>query len=162
VIAVSAYDGDPMRLGEPGRPVVSIGEPEQRCPTFPVSDVRRYRLRTPFEPKRALELEMLVARVPPTLDVAGAIMQVAAKHFGDGGCILPKSGLSLVQMDGFLIAFPTVCKDVYPHKKSLPIVMRELQRHFGARFPKRFIFGPCGQMVPHLVSVDDYLAGRAR
>jgi hypothetical protein len=162
VVAVYAYERDPMRLGEIGRPTASAANPARECPSFPVSQARRYRLRTRFEPKRALDLDMIVGRVPPTLDVPGAIMAVAAQRVDDGGCLLPKSGLSLVQMDGFLIGFPSVCSDIYPHKKSLPMVMRDLRSYFGERFPKRFILSPCGQMTPKLVSVDDYLADRAR
>jgi hypothetical protein len=70
---------------------------------------------------------------------------------------MPKSGLSLVQFERYLLAFPTVCSEIDPYRKSLPIVLQALLESWGARFPKQFIHAPCGTMFPRLVDVAGYL-----
>jgi hypothetical protein len=155
VLEVGPWNGESLES-------MAVGRQGPKCPSLPITEVRRYRVRTRFEPTRTLDLDVLVGLVPPGLDVPRAIMAAAPKSRSEleEGCILSKSGFSFAQMDRYLIAFPSVCSDIYPHKKSLPIVLRDLKAFFGARFPKQFVLSPCGQMRPELARVDDYLAGR--
>jgi hypothetical protein len=130
------------------------------CPKIPIEDYKAYTATVRFEPTRTLRMDILIGRLPTGFDVYGPI--VAAAHdpqseaFLDG-CLMPKSGLSFLQVGRYLIAFPTVCSDIYPYKKSLPIVVKALQQSWRTRLPKKFIYAPCGTMYPQLVDVEVYI-----
>jgi hypothetical protein len=150
LVQVETGKADPRLLKLPG----------VKCPKIPIEDHKAYTATVRFEPTRTLRMDILVGRLPPGFDVYGPI--VAAAHEPEGeefldGCLMPKNGLSLLQVERYLIAFPTVCSDVYPYKKSLPIVVKALQQSWGTRLPKKFIYSPCGTMYPRLVDVGDYL-----
>jgi len=150
VVQVETGKADPRLLKLPG----------VKCPKMPIEDYKAYTATIRFEPTRTLRMDILVGRLPPGVDVYGPIIAAAhepeSEEFLDG-CLMPKSGLSLLQVERYLIAFPTVCSDVYPYKKSLPIVIKALQRSWGTRLPKKFIYSPCGTMYPQLVDVANYL-----
>jgi len=134
--------------------------PGGKCPRFPVREAKAYRATVRFEPTRSLKMDVLIAKLPDGFETYGPIVAAAhdpaGKDFLDG-CLMPKSGLSLVQVEQYLLAFPTVCSDIYPYRKSLPVVMAALQKFWGPRFAKKFIYAPCGTMFPRLVDVGEYL-----
>jgi hypothetical protein len=150
LVQVEATKADPRRFKIPG----------VKCPKIPIEDFRAYTATVRFEPSRTLKMEVLVGRLPTGFDVYGPIVAAAHDPASDAfldGCLMPKSGLSLLQLGRYLLEFPTVCSEIYPYKKSLPIVVKALQESWGTRLPKKFIYAPCGTMYPRLVDVDEYL-----
>jgi hypothetical protein len=131
--------------------------PGHRCPKIPVEAFKAYKVKVHFEQKRTYSVNILVGKLPRGFDVYSSIVAAAPDPADEDGCIMPKSGLSFLQFGQYLLAFPTFCRDVYPYRKALPIVIKALKDFWGRRSPKQFIYAPCGTMFPKLVALDEYL-----
>ena len=154
-VEVASWKGNPRPLRHPG----------WRCPEIPVGDYRGYSVTVRFDPSRTLKMEIDVGRLPSGFDAYGPLAEAAiaptSEEFPEG-CLLSKSGMALLQVEKYWFAFPTFCKDVYPYRMALPIVIRALKEFWKDRFPSKFFYAPCGTMSPVLVGIEEYLAGAER
>jgi hypothetical protein len=155
-----ALGNQPVKVGASKQVARFYKLPPRWCPKIPVEEYRYFVTTVRFEPTRTLEMDILIGRLPAGFDAYGPLV-AAAKESPDEltlrGCLMPKSGLSLLQVGRFVFLFPTVCADIYPYKKSLPIVIDALRKAWGPRLSKQFIHSPCGTMFPRLVDVGEYL-----
>jgi hypothetical protein len=90
IVPTSSRDDSPLTLLRSG------------CPPISVEDFRSYAVTVRFEPTRTLKMDMLIGRLPRGFD-AYKVIDAASKEPGTErfpeGCALPKSGLSLLQVD---------------------------------------------------------------
>src|SRR4029077_14074436 len=92
----------PLVRVETGKPDPRLFTLPRPCPQIPIEDYKAYTATVRFEPTRTLKMNILFGRLPPGFDVYGPI--VAAAHEPESadfleGCLMPKSGLALLQVE---------------------------------------------------------------
>lgn len=131
------------------------------CLNLPVSDAWTLTVDVRFEPRRTHRLVFMAGLLPVGVDGYAAVLQAAAARGCD--CVLPKSGNSLLQVGRVWLAFPSVCRDIYPHEHALPLVVAALRDRLGPRVAKDLIWGSCGWVAPvELTPVGRFVAARGK
>ncbi len=156
-LRVDSVSAEIVRVAEDLYPISLSSE---KCPKISVEAYRVYGVTVRFEPRRTLKMSIVGGRIANGFDACHAIVAAGpADPEGENGCLLPKSGLSFLQMGRYLFAFRVPSRDAYAHSRALPIVVQALRDFFETSFPKQFIYGPSGTRLPQLVDVGEYLKG---
>jgi hypothetical protein len=132
----------------------------QSCVTLPVSEPWTLTVEVRFEPRRTYRLLVMTGLRPEGVDAYPPILQAAAHS---SRCVLPKSGNSVLQVGRVWLAFPSVCRDIYPHEHALPRVVAVLQEKLGKNVSKELIWGGCGWVEPvQLTPLANFLAAKGK